>query len=70
MPRLDSLRTLVEWAISGLCLLGSAALFVQQDWFTATVLFSFGWVINPPLKANNLIKACLTLLTFIVLLGR
>ena len=58
---------LVEWFISGLCLVGSAALFVQQDWPLAIALFVLGLGLNPALKANPILKACLTFMAFIVL---
>lgn len=70
MKYLDSLKTLVEWAISSLCLIGAAALFLQQEWLGAFATFAFGLGMNPPLQANNIIKACLILLAFLVLFSR
>lgn len=67
MRTLDAIRNLVEWAISGLCLFGSAALFIQQDWPLAMALFVVGLGLNPSIKANPILKACLTFMAFIVL---
>lgn len=69
MQSLDSLRILIEWMISGLCLIASAALVIQQDWLTATAIFALGLGINPLLKANNIIKACLTIIAAFIFFG-
>lgn len=70
MQSLDSLKKLIEWMLSAFCLVGTAALLLQGDWISATAIFAFGFGINPLVQANNIVKACLTLIAFIVIFGR
>lgn len=70
MPSLKSFKTFIEWLISGLCLLGAAALLMQQDGLAAAATLILGLGINPLLNVNNILKAGLSFIAVMVLLSR